>query len=315
MNKKLKYVLLGSAATLGLGMYGTVKYFYNYAIKSGDKEFMSGQAASGVSGDDVPYDEWTFVDGKMQTWELMSHDGLRLKAEYLQHPQTDSEHTPKLMILVHGYTSRGTLIKPYAEMFYNLGYDVLVPDLRGHGRSEGKYIGFGWPDRLDILQWTRKAVANYDGNVEIGLWGISMGAATVMMASGEKLPEQVKAIIEDCGYTSTKDEMEYQLKSQSNLPAFPIEQLTSAYVNYKDNYNFEESSAVNQLRKNQLPMLFIHGTEDNFVPYAMMGQCMDATDGPSEEYSVIGADHAKSFETNPQKYQAVVQQFLDKYLK
>lgn len=313
MKKKWKYVILGSVATLSLGMYGSVKYFYNYAVKRGDKEFMSSEEASGSGHPERPYQKWTFLQQTPKTWSLKNHDGLELKAEYL--PQATQKEKHKLMILVHGYTSRGTLLEDYAKMFYDLGYDLLIPDLRGHGRSEGDYIGFGWPDRLDIVDWCNKVVDHYHGQVEIGLWGISMGGATVMMASGEHLPSQVKAIIEDCGYTSTKAELDYQLKQQFNLPSFPIEPLTSAYVDYKDHYNFEESDSLAQLKKNKLPMLFIHGTEDKFVPFDMVEECYDATKGPRELYVVKGAHHAKSFEQDPVKYREVVEKFLNKYMQ
>lgn len=314
MKKKWKYAILGSTMTLGIGLYGGVKYFYNYAFKRNEKTFMSSKDASGATQPEKPYKKWAFLKESPQTWEMKSNDGLKLKAEYLPNPAQKDQQVPKVMILVHGYTSRGTLLEVYAKMFYEMGYDIVIPDLRGHGRSEGDYIGFGWPDRLDLLKWTNKTIANFHGKVDIGWWGVSMGGATVMMASGEKVPKQVKAIIEDCGYSSTKEELDYQLKQQFNLPSFPIEPLTSAYVDYKDHYNFEESSSVKQLHKNKLPMLFIHGEDDKFVPFWMLKKCADATNGPKEIYTVKGATHARSYEKNPKKYQEVVKNFLDKYL-
>lgn len=311
---KIKYFVLGGLTALSVGVYGSVKYFYNYAIKSGEKSFMSSEEASGMNHPERFYKDWDFLKINPMTWSLTSRDDLKLKAEYLKNPQQNQAKTPTIMILVHGYTSRGTLLEDYAKMFYNLGYDLLIPDLRGHGRSEGDYIGFGWPDRLDIVDWIHKIIDKYHGNVNIGLWGISMGGATVMMTSGEQLPRQVKLIIEDCGYSSTKDELDYQLKEQFKLPSFPIEPMTSAYVDYKDNYNFEESSSVKQLEKNHLPILFIHGEADEFVPYWMMQKCVDATRGPKEVYSVPKAHHAKSYEQNPQKYTEIVKGFIDKYI-
>ena len=121
-------------------------------------------------------------------------------------------------------------MSPYAYKYYTLGYHLLMPDLRGHGKSEGNYIGMGWHDRLDILKWI-EFILKEDKEAEILLHGVSMGAATVMMVSGEDLPPNVKVIIEDCGYTSAKDQLSYKLKSMFKLPSFPFINLCmSTYI-------------------------------------------------------------------------------------
>lgn len=149
---------------------------------------------------------------------------------------------------------------------------------------------------------------------EIVLYGVSMGAATVMMTSGEKLPDNVKAIIEDCGYSSVHDELAYQLDDMFSLPAFPLMQVTSLVTKVRAGYFFGEANAVEQLKKNQRPMLFIHGDEDTFVPFEMLDKVYRATKGPKEKYVVKGAEHAEAYKTDPEKYQQVVQQFLSQYV-
>ena len=130
--------------------------------------------------------------------------------------------------------------------------NVLVPDLRAHGKSSGNKIGMGWLDRLDLLSWISEVLA-IDMEAEIILVGGSMGAATVMMASGEKLPTNVRGLIVDCGYTSVYDEFKYVLHESFHLPAFPI--LTIANQLALNNYGFQlkTASSVRQLHKNTLP--------------------------------------------------------------
>lgn len=317
MNKKGKKWIIGISTALvlaGAGLYCGVNYLYQFAIARNEKDFMNSSEASGSAGQAVlPYEKWTFLKETPRYETQKTSDGLTLKGVYLANPKQDKVKTPKLMILVHGYTSRGILLRQYAEIFYSMGYDLFIPDARGHGMSDGDYIGFGWPDRIDLKNWILKMVNQFHGNVDIALWGVSMGGAEVMMTAGEKLPPQVKCIIEDCGYASTEEELTYQLKKMFHLPSFPVIPLASAYTEMRDGYNFYESSAVKQLKKNHLPMLFIHGMDDKFVPVQMVDEVYQATQGPKEKVLFPKAGHAKSFQSNPTKYRHVVSQFLQQY--
>src|SRR5699024_6839140 len=110
-------------------------------------------------------------------------------------------------IIAHGYMGDAESMYQFADMYHRLGYNVLVPDARGHGKSQGDYIGFGWPERKDYVKWIHEVLSQNGSKENIILHGVSMGAATVMMTSGEKLPTNVKAIIEDCGYSSIQAEL------------------------------------------------------------------------------------------------------------
>ena len=130
----------------------------------------------------------------------------------------------------------------YAALFHQLGYNVLLPDARSHGASQGHFIGYGWPERNDVKKWSQYIIKKQGSNSKIVIFGLSMGAATAMMTSGEKLPTQVKAIIEDCGYTSIEDELNYEANKLYKLPAMvevPIVKLLSLSAKMKYGYFFK----------------------------------------------------------------------------
>lgn len=308
--KKLIIVLVILLMLVIGGFSWGVNYLFNYAIASGPKDFMGEGSATGSQEKSI--DNWEFA--KEPAIELVqeSFDHLKLNGRLLKQKQTGR---PKLALIAHGYTSNRDGMYDFGKLFYEEGFDIFLADARGHGTSEGKYIGFGWPDRLDYVNWIHQLNELYDGEVDIVLYGISMGAATVMMTAGEELPSNVKLIIEDCGYDSVQNELSYQLNDMFGLPAFPLIPVTSTYTQLRAGYNFKEASAVKQLEKNNLPVLFIHGEEDKFVPYSMMAPLVAATKGPKETYSVPGAAHAGAFKADKVKYKQVVHDFLMTYLK
>lgn len=156
--------------------------------------------------------------------------------------------TNKYIIACHGYTSKAAEMGVYAIHFADKGYSVLMPDARAHGESEGNLIGMGWPERFDILKWIDKIIES-DPEAQIVLYGISRGAATVMMTSGENLPDNVKAVIEDCGYSSVFDELKWMANSMGHVPSFPLVYEVSLINELKSGFSLKEASAVEQVKK------------------------------------------------------------------
>lgn len=216
------------------------------------------------------------------------------------------------VIALHGYMSDGTKMVTYAQKFYEKGYNVLLPDLRGHGKSEGDYIGMGWHDRLDIIDWINYLNREYP-DCKIALFGVSMGAATVMMTTGEDLPKNVVVAVEDCGYTSVWDEFKYQLKRIYHLPAFPVLNAGNKSCKKYAGYTFKEASAIEQVKKSDIPTLFIHGDEDDFVPYEMLDELYKAADCEKSKLVIEGAGHGKAASKNPELYWNTVYAFINKY--
>ena len=191
-------------------------YLYNLGInpkhpkdlifKSNTDEETKQSETSGVSTIDSK--TWLLKYSNYEDLFINSKDNLKLHNFLIKNENKSN----KWVIAVHGYTSQGTYMASYAQNFYDMGYNIIIPDLRGHGKSEGTYIGMGWDERFDIIDLINYINDNFKDS-QIVLFGVSMGAATVMSTSGEKLPSNVKAIIEDCGYTSTWSQFAYQLKA------------------------------------------------------------------------------------------------------
>ena len=246
---------------------------------------------------------------KTEDTTILSEDGFNLWGKlYFQKEKTD-----KWVIIAHGYTSSHEDIQPIALNFYKKGYNVLTPDMRAHGNSEGKYIGMGWLDRKDMLLWI-DYVLSLDSNSQIVLYGESMGGATVMMTSGEDLPSNVKAIIEDCGYTSVQEMFEAQLYERFGLPPFPILNAAEVVTSIRAKYNFDEASALEQVKKSKTPMLFTHGGNDNYVPTEMVYRLYEAAQCEKDILVIEGADHGSAPDVDPDKYYEKVFSFLGKYI-
>lgn len=239
-------------------------------------------------------------------------DGLRLHAYYV----AASTPTPKTAVIVHGYTDNAVRMMMIGYMYNrNLGYNILLPDLRYSGLSEGEAFQMGWLDRKDVMQWMDVANQIYGDSTQMVVHGISMGAATTMMVSGESLPEYVKCFVEDCGYTSVWAQFSKELKEDFGLPEFPLMYTTNWLCDLVYGWNFAEASAICQVGKCKLPMLFIHGEKDDYVPTFMVYQLYEAKPQPKEIWTVPNADHATSYKLNKETYTEKVKQFTNKYIR
>jgi len=284
-------------------------YFYAYALTPKRGERPPGvpdevcDTAAGALPDRLAH-EW-LETAAHDVW-IESFDGLKL------HGLRIHADTSRYAILAHGYTANGQSMASFGKHFFDMGFTVLLPDMRGHGASEGYYIGMGWHDRLDMLQWIDGIVKREPG-AEILLFGISMGGATVMMTAGEALPPNVKAIVEDCGYTSVWDEFSGQLRAQFGLPPFPMMQVASMVIKARAGFWLKEASAVKQVAQSATPILFIHGEEDNFVPFWMLDALYNAASCEKERLAIPGAGHGVASSFEPERYWATVDIFIKRY--
>jgi len=242
---------------------------------------------------------------------IYASDGTRLHALF-----TNPRKTKKTALIIHGYTVNSVRMLMIGYLYHHdLDYNILLPDLRDHGLSGGNRIQMGWKDRIDIIRWINIAQKIYGDSIEMVIHGISMGAATTMMVSGEKQPSYVKCFVEDCGYTSVWDQFAKELKSQFKLPAFPL-MYTSSFINKIFNgWSFQEASSLNQVKKCKLPMFFIHGSSDTYVPTWMVYTLYKAKSGDKKLWVVPNATHAMSYHNYPKEYTEKVKDFTDKYIR
>ncbi|OOB77685.1 MAG: hypothetical protein BEN18_09930 [Epulopiscium sp. Nuni2H_MBin001] len=217
-------------------------------------------------------------------------------------------------IVVHGYTVSHSDIQDVAQWYYEQGYSVLTPDLRAHGFSTGEHITLGQEDGPDIVRWANYIADNYT-DAKIVLHGFSMGAATVMIAAGEEnLPYNVVAVIEDSGYSTAIQMVREQLKYRFNLPSFPIVPISHVVAKWRTGVNLYAPRPIHSLKHCSVPIMFIHGDEDNFVLPYMQTDLYEAYGGPKEILRVAGAGHVASRFLVPDLYYSKIDSFLKEYI-
>lgn len=242
-------------------------------------------------------------------WQT-AFDGLKLHATYF--PAQQSAGKKKAVICFHGYTSQG--MSDYiglSDYYQKRGFAMLLPDARAHGASEGEYIGFGCLDRKDALVWINWVIGELGEEAEILLHGTSMGAATLLMLSGLSLPEQVKGIVSDCGFTSPKEVFTHVLHTMYHLPAFPIIPGADLVNRRLAGYGMDECNAKREVEKADVPILFIHGSADTFVPTAMCEEIYEHCASPKRKLIVEGAAHAESYYKDMESYEKALTKFME----
>ncbi len=315
LHKKFKYgiptiliihLLLPFAILIGASFY-----LMGYSLNPSGKEEKEAWIMQNLNENYTGTLEWAdslYHEGVLRDTFIVNDKGLRLHAMYASHPEAKGT-----AVLVHGYTDNAWSMMMLGKLYHDtLHYNILLPEHQRHGQSEGKAIQMGWLDRLNVERWISIADSLWSGT-DIYLHGISMGAATVMMCSGDQLPASVKGIIEDCGYTSVWDEFSGEIQNQFGLPVHPLLDCASALCKVRYGWGFKEASALEQVRKSTLPMLFIHGDADDFVPTAMVYPLYAAkTQGYKHMWIAPGSAHALSYHDHMAEYTREVIEFLNK---
>ncbi len=241
---------------------------------------------------------------------IRSFDGLRLAGAVIRCP--DARGT---VIMVHGYHSFFDVdFGLTAELCRSLGLNVLLITLRGHGESEGETVTFGLKERFDVRDWARFA-EHYFPNLPIILAGISMGASSVLFAAALELPKAVKGIIADCGYTSPWDEIAYVMKHDYRLPQWPLLNIIDFIFTKKEGVSLRAASSIEAMKQCRIPVLFIHGAADRFVPCDFTIEAYRACAAKKRLLIIDSASHASSYLAGRKEYEAAVREFVGEILR
>lgn len=242
--------------------------------------------------------------------EITSHDSLHLTAKLI--PQSEAYEKPRgIVAMFHGFRSEPTYdFGTFANDIRDLGFMLLMVDQRAHGGSEGKHITYGVNERFDALAWCKLLKEKYPEEKVI-LYGVSMGASTVMMASALELPDNVIGVVADCGFTTPAAICRKVLTKDLKVPAFPIFQVSSLLVRLFAGFDFNGASATEALTKSDLPVLMFHGQDDKFVPHEMSVENHAACADRCTFVSVEKAGHGEAYLYDKEGYMNAFRTFAE----
>lgn len=233
--------------------------------------------------------------------EMISFDGYILHGEVWERPGK------KYVVVTHGYTSTRFGSVKYAHIYYALGYNVVIYDLRYHGENQGGYCSMGYlesRDVLSVIQWVRDT---YGNDCIIGLHGESLGSASTIQALG--VEQNLLFAVSDCGFSDLKELMQYQAHARYHLPEFLAK--TISWINYLiHGYQFYDICPKKALENNQVPVLFIHGEKDDFIPPSMCRDMYEMTKSKKKMILFPNAVHAESYLSDPDTYEKCVAEFV-----
>ena len=234
-----------------------------------------------------------------------SFDGLPLYGRYY-------EYAPgaPIELMMHGY--RGSAERDLSggvRRAFRLGHSVLLVDQRCSGKSGGDVITFGIREHKDCLTWLEKMQERFGPDARIILTGISMGAATVLLAAGQPLPDTVIGVLADCGYTSAKDIIQVVIKDMGLPPklSYPFVKLGARLYG---GFDLEEVSPCEEIKKATVPVIFFHGEDDAFVPCYMSKINYEACPTRKKLVTVPGAGHGLSYPVSKEPYLAAMREFF-----
>ena len=229
---------------------------------------------------------------------ITSFDGLTLRGKYYE-----QNNGAPIEIMFHGYKGNAERdLCGAVERAFSVGRNALIVDQRGSGRSDGNVITFGINERRDCLSWIDFAINKFGADTKIMITGISMGAATVMMASGEELPTNVIGTLADCGYTSAKEIIK-KVITEMKLPADILYPFVKLGARIFGRFDLEETSPLEAMNNCKVPVIFVHGDDDAFVPYDMSVHLHEACASDKKILITIkGAGHGLAYPVDKEGY-------------
>jgi fermentation-respiration switch protein FrsA (DUF1100 family) len=300
--KNLLIILLGIIIVVFL--YKAVTFYFNKLVKmkvKNSQDLYESQASKGLINKEY-YDTL-----KKENIVITTADNLKLYGIYIK----GDEKYNRTIIIVHGITASHSVSIKYAEMFIKKGWNVLIYDHRRHGDSEGDYTSYGYYEKFDLDLWVNWVKEREPEAKLIGLHGESMGAATVLQYAS--INKYVDFIIADCGYSDLYKLLKIRMREDYHFLLTPLIQLTSLRVLRKAKFKIKKVKPIEDIKYSDIPTLFIHGTEDKYVP-TFMGEAMyRAKKNNKKLYLAEKAAHACSIDVDKVRYEKEVFDFIEEY--
>ena len=305
MAKKNRIATLGIFSALFGGAYAFANYLYSISMvphqhTDDTKDFDPSITENRIFVRNHPDRQDMYIE---------AIDQIKLHASYI--PAAGNSH--RYAIIIHGIWDNHESNGIYARHYLEKGVNCLLPDLRGFGKSEGKYIGYGYDDRLDILEWIYWIIKK-DPEATILLHGMSMGSATTLMTTGEKLPSNVKAAIADSSYTTLYEQFArtYKLFKGSFIPVPIALFIARVIIRIRAGYDIKDVSPIKAVARSTTPTLFIHGDNDTFIDPQMCSRLYEAASCPKQYCLILGAEHIECVVKDPVNYWGKIENFLSK---
>lgn len=304
-----KWLLVVPAAALAGGFWG----FRHACARMDDPDWDSREALQKTIyaefAESIPAARQWLRDHSAREVSVTSFDGLTLRGQWIP-----AEKPFATIILFHGYHSHH--LQDFAAIYsyyHSLGLNLLLIRQRAHGESEGSYITFGVRERRDALTWIDFHNRTH-GMDNVYLGGMSMGASTILFAAGEELPPNVRGITADCGFSSPAEILSHIIKRDFHLPPKLVLPLMEVWARILGGFSFYECSTRDSLSRCKIPVLFIHGRADTFVPCCMSQIGYDACTGDRELILVDGAEHGRSYLHEPERLRGALASFFKRNL-
>ena len=282
--------------------------------RNGQRQCMQGMTVSGAvaankSSEDDKVEVW-LNQVNLEKVTLESDDKKILVAKKITAKDSD-----KWAVILHGYNGSMEDVYDIAMHYQEKGFNILLPDLRAHGESEGSFIGMGWLDRLDVINWIDVILAD-DPLAQVVIHGVDIGGETGVMLSGEPLKDNIKAVVAEGAYTGAWDvvKMEYKARHEK-LPVFPFLYMLNPVMKVWAGYSLKEADAVKQARSSSVPILLIRGGKDTYTTEDMIKELDGAIASAHEVCTIATGTHDDSRYAEPDNYYNKTFEFVERYVK
>lgn len=321
MKKSTKNILIGSgiavagvAAAVGIAHHYTNKYLMTLALdREGPKSAAKGKGEPKMSGDlsetvaAIMDAAKALEETEHEQVEIIAQDGTPLVGHWFC-----PENAKRIIIAMHGWRSTWSQdFGAIAPFWLENDCAVLFAEQRGQGNSGGEYMGFGLLERYDCFDWIKWVNERTEAKLPIYLGGVSMGATTILMTAGFELPENVRGIVADCAFTSPHAIWKHVVENNFHIPYGLHSKAAKDICKKRIQVSSDSYSTTEGLKKCTVPVLFIHGTDDHFVPIEMTYENYKVCSAPKQLFIVPGAEHGMSYLVDKAGYEAAVKSFLN----